>query len=205
MDQRIELEVGLTDRLMTALYLNGKTVAQPDASGSIGVSTEWGSISSEWKYKLLDPVADALGVALYAEGTAAMDELELEGKLIFDKKVGPVLFAGNIVVENEWGFAVGSVGSELFLELDLAGSYFLTDRLSLGVELRNHNAFPAGGGLEHSALFAGPVIAYGEKTWWMAFTFLPQLPALKQSPAATTLILDSLEKYNARLLFSFHI
>lgn len=202
-DQRLEFEVGVTDRLMTSLYLNGKTVAAPDSAGDIAISTEWGSVSNEWKYKLLDPAADAVGLALYGEVTAATDELELEAKLIVDKRIGNVLLAGNLVLENEWGFTVGEVGSELVAEVDLAASYFLTDRLTLGVELRHANIF-AGGAFEHSALFFGPTVAYARDDWWVALTIMPQLPNFVQ-PSGTALDVGDFEKFNARLLFSFHL
>jgi hypothetical protein len=204
-DQRLELEVGLTDRLMTALYWNGKAVAAPDAAGDIAIETEWGSFSSEWKYKLLDPVADALGLAIYGELTAATDELELEAKLILDKRVGRLLLAGNLVVEYEFGFGATEVEREAAIEVDLALTYFLNDRLSLGLEARNHNLIVPDGGLVASALFAGPVIAFSEKNWWVALTFQAQLPAISGATPGYPINVDEHERFHTRLLFSFHL
>ena len=59
-------------------------------------------MSSEWKLKLSDPVADRAGVALYAELSAGPSEVELEGKLIFDKRAGRFLGALNLAAEHEW-------------------------------------------------------------------------------------------------------
>lgn len=204
LDQRLELEFGLTERLMAALYLNGSTVAAR-ANDSIVLSTTFGSVSAEAKYKLLDPVADVLGFALYGEATTHTNGVDLEAKLIFDKRIGELLLAANLVVEHEWQFGLSETERELALEVDLAASYFITHNLSVGLELRNQNVIPGGAGLRYSALFAGPTVAYAEKGWWVAFSLLPQLPALKRSQPGSTLILDDRERYNARLLFSFHL
>src|SRR5262245_2737073 len=48
-DQRAEFEVGLTDRLQTALYLNFEAVSQE--TGDVMESEfAFGGVSSEWKY-----------------------------------------------------------------------------------------------------------------------------------------------------------
>lgn len=203
-DQRLEFEVGLTDRLMLALYLNteAKTAQVGDAYET---EFEFGGFSTELKYKLLDPVADPVGLALYGEFTGSTNEMEVEGKIILDKRVGNFLFAANLVGEYEWEFeGPNELEREVVAEVDLAGSYFLSDRFSLGLELRNHNEF-TDEGWEHSALFAGPVLAYGGDTWWVAVTGLAQLPALKKAEDSTSnLILDEHEKFNGRILFAFH-
>jgi hypothetical protein len=68
-DSRIEAELGLTDRLQTAFYLNMKAVTADTPAGRSS-STELEGISSEWKFKLSDPVADRVGAALYGELSA---------------------------------------------------------------------------------------------------------------------------------------
>src|SRR5207249_2601297 len=78
-DHRAEFEFGLTPRLMTALYLNWKDVASQDnttPNPSLKKEFEWQGISSEWKYKMTDPVADKIGSALYSELTLGTDEVE---------------------------------------------------------------------------------------------------------------------------------
>ncbi len=205
-DQRLEFEVGLTNRLQTAFYLNFTSVSQNTPDGRAN-SFSFGGVSSEWKYKLTDPVADAIGFALYGEVTGSTDELELEAKLIFDKAIGRALFAANIVGEYELEFGFNDTKKELKLEIDLAAAYFLTEHLALGLELRSVNEFENAEEFEDSALFAGPVIAYATKGWWMALSVLPKLPALKKgsADAGRTLILSHQEKVVARLLFSFHL
>src|SRR5262245_47921105 len=71
-DQRVEFEVGLSNRLQTSFYLNMHAVTA-QADSSLGTEFEWGGFSNEWKLKLKDPVADAFGLALYFEWGASTD------------------------------------------------------------------------------------------------------------------------------------
>jgi len=201
-DQRLEFEVGLTAQLQTSIYLNFSALTA-ETMGVKSSQFEFGGVSSEWKYKLTDPVADAVGFAGYAELTASPSFYELEGKLIFDKVLGKTLLAANLVgaYEKETDHQ-----EELELELDLAATYFVTQHLSLGLELRNHNELEEADEWEHSTLYAGPVLAYTTETWWVALGVLPQLPALKKPSTETgARVLDGGEKWNARLLFSFRL
>lgn len=203
-DLRGEFEVGLTHRLQTAFYLNGRSISKETATGDKQTEFEFTGVSSEWKYKLFDPVADVLGLALYGEITGSTDELELEGKFIADKRIGDVLFAANLVVENEWEFGPVGPERELVIEGVVGLSYFFTPTFSAGLELRNHNLFFEDDRWKHSALFLGPVFSYAETGWWVALTVLPQLPALKGSTPSDGRILDEHEKVNLRLLFGIH-
>ncbi|MFL5343566.1 MAG: DUF6662 family protein [Hyalangium sp.] len=203
-DERVEFEVGLTERLQTSLYLNLNSVTQR-VGGELQSSTNFDGVSNEWKYKLMDPVADAFGLALYGELGLKPDELELEAKLILDKRIGPVLLAANLVLENGVEFEAEETEPELALELVGGASYFFTPHFSLGVEVRNTNLFPEYESWEFSALHAGPVVSYASDNWWVSLTVLPQLPALKRTEGGGTLVLTEHEKFNARLLFSFHL
>src|SRR5690349_6068799 len=78
-DHRAEFEFGLTDRLMTSFYLNWQKISEADNTTtppSIQSSSDFTGVSSEWKYKLSDPVADKIGSALYGELTLGTDEME---------------------------------------------------------------------------------------------------------------------------------
>src|SRR5512138_3244911 len=84
-DERLEFEIGVLPGLQTSLYVNLTAVAQ-GVNGSLAKSTEV-SVSNEWKWRLLDGNVDGIGLALYGEITGGVDELELEGKLIVDKRI----------------------------------------------------------------------------------------------------------------------
>jgi hypothetical protein len=205
LDHRLEFEFGVIDRLQTAWYLNFSTLSKDEASGRVR-EFKWQGISWEWKYKVLDPVANPIGFALYFEPAFGPGEAAVEGKLILDKRLGNFYGAFNAVFEHEWNFEKkGTTEREMAVEFDLGLAYFLTPNFSAGIEVRNHNEIPAGKGWEHSALFVGPVVSYATRTWWATLTVLPQLPALKKNDSGSTLILDEHERLNARLLFGIHL
>jgi hypothetical protein len=201
-DERVEFEMGVAERLQTAWYLNFRGRAR-GSGAQFSESFDFQGVSWEWKYKVMDPVADALGLALYGEIGLAPSELELEAKLIFDKRFGPFLAAVNLVGEQEWGYDGTSVEGELKLELD-GGFAWLTDfGVALGLELRSTNVM-VGGALAHAGVFLGPTVSYSARSWWAALTLQPQLFA----PAGATvggLDLAEFERVNLRILFGWHL
>jgi hypothetical protein len=210
LDHRIAFEVGVAEHLMTAFYLNLGNESEADAVGGVATAFAWKGVSSEWKYKLLDPVADAVGLGFYGEFSYNTDGMELEPKILFDKQAGRWLFAANLITEFEYA----ATGDEMELEeiapdLTLGATFEVSKGFHAGLEARNHNAIVknADEEMEHefSALYLGPVVSYATESWWMTFSLLPQLPALSKAEGGSILVLDDGEKINARLLFSFHI
>lgn len=210
LDQRMEFEFGLGNNLMSAFYLNTSWRLQDENGAEAGgnaVPSQEVSISSEWKYKLLDRVANPVGLGLYGEATLGLNEFELEGKLLLDKQVNNFLVAFNGVIEQEWETELEegttNVGKELNLEFNLGASYQMAGAFSMGIELRNTNTIKDGE-VENSVLFAGPVLAYSDENWWAALTIMPQVTAFKGATNGR-LSLDDHEKVESRLLFSFHL
>ena len=210
LDQRTEFEIGLANNLQTSFYLNTEwkvfddngTTAGGNSTSSVGVS-----FSNEWKLKLAYRVADPMGFALYGEWTLGLSETELEGKLILDKQVGPLLLAFNVVGEQEWETelvnGVEETTKEFKLQLVGGVSYDVTRAFALGLEARNVNTY-LNGDLAISTLFAGPAVSYTAETWWATLTFLPQVTAFKGATDGG-LNLNDHEKFETRLLFSFHL
>lgn len=204
-DHRFEFELGLTPRLQTAWYFNFSSITQDEGDHRVS-EFEWRGISWEWKYKLLDPVADPVGMGLYLEPGLSTGEAELETKFIVDKHVGRTYGAFNVTLEHEWDYEEqGETEREMSLQFNLGLAYFLSPAVSAGIEVRNHNEFPSGEGLEHSALFAGPVISYAASNWWVTLTLMPQLTPLKKNEAGDALLLHEHERFNARLLFGIDL
>jgi hypothetical protein len=200
LDHRLELEIGITDRLLTALYVNFSGQATDDESGQRVSEFEYEGVSSEWKLKLTDPVADALGTGVYGELTVAPTETELELKGLFDKQLGDVLVAFNATGEFGWEHQPGGSEMELLLEPTLGASYAITPGFGAGVEVQNRMVL-ADGELEHATLFAGPVVSYAAPSWWATLSAMPQLIDLQSS----TLNLDSNERLELRLLVASHL
>ena len=209
-DQRVEYEFGVSRNLMGSVYLNATNSFQdsagvtksgdPISSSSLGFSTEW-------KYKLMDRVADPLGLALYGEFTAGPSATELEGKLLMDKEIGRSLLAFNAVLERGWDNEIengsASTSADYELEFDAGFSYAISNQFSAGLEAQNVSEIE-GGEIETSPLFLGLVAAYESEGWWTALTFMPQVTTFAGATSGH-LDLEAHEKYEARILLSFHI
>lgn len=210
-DNRLEFEIGLTNKLQTAFYLNMRNTTQTNPmNGDYETEFEWEGISSEWKYQALNKYKDGLGFAPYLEIGLNTREIELETKLIFDKNISKkFITAFNIVTEYEWEFnpSPEKTSKELSIEFDLGLAYDVTNNFSVGLEARNVNAIPNAEGIEYSALFIGPNLSYRTESWFFAFTYLPQLPAIKRSENMpnSSLILDEQERNNLRMIIGFSL
>ncbi len=204
-DYRLEFERGIADRLVTALYFN---FSHQTAGAAHNTSTDW-SFSNEWKYKVLDPVGDPVGLALYGEITGGPHQLDLETKLILDKYFAGFIAALNLVTEYGWEFRDGKTTRDLRLEADSGVVYSLGAGFFLGLEGRNETIISSDGGFESSAFFAGPVFSYAASAWWATATLLPQLGAIQSTDlaAASNSHLDLVqhERFVARLLVGIHL
>ncbi|MEO5802259.1 MAG: DUF6662 family protein [Verrucomicrobiota bacterium] len=176
-DFREEIEYGLLDNLSTSLYLNFRDTHTDDGVTSES-KFEFKGISSEWKYRLLNPNTDPVGLALYFEPTYNGTEVELEEKLILSKNFGEKWQAAfNVSLEQEWEFEHNETRRESVLEFTGGVSYKLTPHWALGLEARNHRVFE---GVDYgdkiaSAWFVGPAVHYGSSKWWATLTMLPQI------------------------------
>jgi len=220
-DERLEFEVGLTDRLQTALYLNASHISAADKNDTLGIinSESEFSISSEWKLKLSDASTNFIGSGLYAEVTISGTEFEVETKILLDKRINNHLIAFNIVSELEWAQEIetevidGKIEQDSKmaleatpLEFDLAYMYHIKPNFGIGIEAIDHYEITPSGGLEHSALLAGPSLFWNPKDskHSILINFLPQIMNMYKTAAQpNALDLDEYEKYNFRILLDF--
>ena len=206
-DNREEFEIGLGSRLQTAFYLNLTSITSSTDINSIkSLETEHEiSFSNEWKLKLMDPVADPLGLALYFEYGIGSSEYEVEGKLIIDKRISNLTIAANAVYELEYAPFVKDDhtdwGKENPADFDLAFAWSVTSKFAVTLENTFKNVF-ADGELEHSALYTGPGFSWVQNNFWMNFTILPQVASFK-GQTGSSLNLNEFEKVQFRLIFSY--
>jgi len=199
-DNRAELELGLGGLLQTSVYLNFGTVYD----GPSGTTVQNWSLSNEWKWKLLDPVADVFGLALYGEVTVGVSEEELEAKLILDKRVGKLLLALNLIGELEWENLFSGWRHEQVLEASAGGEYALGAGFHLGLEARVNAVWETGTGFVGGAFFVGPVLSFVRPTWWLALSVMPQVAGFGNG-TVNGLELDEHERLNIRLLAGFDL
>ncbi|MBX7136465.1 MAG: transporter [Oligoflexia bacterium] len=174
---RTEFEYGITDKLMTAFYLNWDSV-HADGVPDEESETEFKGVASEWVYQLSNPHLEPIGSALYVELATDGIEYEIEGKLLLSKEVERFVFAANAVYEAEWEREDNRTEHEGTLELTAGAAYRFADAWSAGVEFRNKSAYPGGfdlSGQEYNVLSVGPNLHYGAPKWWATLTVLPQI------------------------------
>ncbi|MBP7400698.1 MAG: hypothetical protein KA954_13995 [Chitinophagales bacterium] len=206
-DNRSEFEIGLGGKLQTAFYLNistaTKAIGDVDAM-SLSTSYDF-SFSNEWKLKLLDPVANPVGLALYAEYGIGTSEYELEGKIILDKKIDKLTIATNLIYEMELEpepeFDGTDWEKEHKAEISLGFAYQISPSMNITVENLYRNVIEDGE-WEHSAYYAGPGFSYVYKNFWANFTVMPQIVSFKEQNNSH-LDLEEFEKLQCRLIFSY--
>jgi hypothetical protein len=227
-DYRIELEHGFTNRLTVSGYANfaGHHIRglEPDFENTNREFALRG-LSAEFKYNVLSPYKDGLGLTLYAEpawsrihgGGEKGTELELEFKAILQKNFldDRLIWASNFTFEPEWekerevdevtGETEAAWQKELKLEVSTGLSYRVAPGWYVGAEGRYASVYPHwtdGLHRETYAVFAGPSVHYGGKRWWFTATYLPQLFG-KPSPAGSR-ALDEFEKREMRLKVGYN-
>lgn len=213
LDQRLELEFGITNKLQGALYLNsrsenylakdkdGKFIADGDYL-KLEQKHAFKGFSFELKHQLMNSNLNPFGFAYYTEIGVQTKELELEGKLLFDKSFGKWTTALNLEGEAELEYEVESEGNETETELEaeafkwganLGLSYALSPRQGFGIESRLHKVSEEDE--QEVAVFAGPSWNFAGEKWWGVVSVLPQIGSKTEFH----------EKLEARFLLGFHI
>ena len=228
-DYRIELEHGFTNRLTISGYANFDSHnihgLEPDFE-DVNRDFAFKGLSAEFKYNVLSPFKDGLGLTLYAEPAWSRihsvegekgTEYELELKAILQKNFmdDRLVWAANFTFEPEWekekepGEVAGEFETEWEKELKLEVSTGLSYRFApgwyAGFEGRYASVYPdwtEGLHRETYAVFAGPSVHYAGKKWWATVTYLPQLFG-SPSPHGSR-ALDEYEKRQLRLKVGYN-
>jgi len=201
-DFREELEYGITERLKTALYLNFTHVDSSDVHNRIDEDgTTFKGISSEWTYRVLDPVEKPVGLSLYGEVTVSDNEVELEEKLILGQYWGSWGAALNIAFEQEWEKEGDETEEEGILDITGGIARYLNRHWSVGLEARNKRIFPDYDSEENSAWFVGPNVHYKGIRWGGTLTVLPQVYGSGDG-ARDDLQLEEYERVEVRVIAS---
>lgn len=179
---REEFEAGLTDRLSASLYLNLNSVYESQLDLGTGLVTttnefEFDGISTEWKYLVLSPDTDKLGVLLYFEPRYSSTELEFEVKLVLQKNLGEDWVAAlNLVGENEYQYTATSQEVVGKGQVTAGLAFRMTPKSSVGLELVNDRVWPDQWGYEAwNTWYLGPSFHYAAPKWWVTFSLLPQV------------------------------
>lgn len=212
LDQRLELEVGLGKKVMTAFYINSELFNFADTA-STGMNQELKiSFSNEWKWKSSDPAANRIGFAIYEEIEVGGNNIESETKLIFDKRWQKDLLAFNMVgvyeiekeIERENNITKAEWESSSPVSFYLAYMHFFKPEIGLGLEARNNNDITKNEGWINSVLFAGPSLHASIGNFFTNLSVLPQLINLRKTVAAPgNRDLNAYEQAEVRLLVGY--
>ena len=225
-DYKLEVEHGITNRFGVSGYAKFASHHVRGIGGEfepVSRDLAFQGVSAEFKYKLLDPAHDRLGLVLYAEPGwsriskltgAHSRELELELKAIVQKNFvhDRLAWATNLTLEPEWerkevtsGAAEPEREKELKLEMASGLAYQVAPKWWLDAEGRYHSSYPDwmhGLHRENYAVYAGPTVHYDGGKWGMTATWQPQLFG---SPHArsSSIELEDHEKQELRLKLSY--
>src|SRR5262245_31294228 len=168
-DFRHELEIGVTDRLQTSIYL--ADWFYENAAGHSG--SVYSDSALELIYNLTNPVIDAVGLSLYQEYRVGDRLFEWESKLIAHKNLGPLILAYNATLEAIW--EEGLARREGQFQQAVGASYDLSTRISVGLELLHEFVFPEWHDTEKIRnVFIGPSVSYRNQNWFVTVTALAQ-------------------------------
>lgn len=198
-DFKQELEYGITDRLQVSLYFNeryhsyaGGSIEDDDGAAKRLHRFAYDGNQLAFKYNVLSPYKDAVGLAFYVEpGYSLIEkgpgdkvlEWELETKVILQKNFfdDQLITALNLTTEFAWGRPRPAGGEsfdgEMVWEATGGACYRVAPKWFVGVEARYETAFPNMdlNSQESWAFFAGPAVHYGGARWWATLTWLPQI------------------------------
>ena len=98
-----ELEYGLTPKLELGLYLTFAPAAGQEYQ-SVAPPVEGNGLKQRLKYRFADARQWPIDLALYGEFVEDQREIELEVKIILERRFGPVRIAANATGEREYYF-----------------------------------------------------------------------------------------------------
>lgn len=227
-DYRFELEQGVTGRLAISGYLNFRSVKarglEPEFK-DVKRDFSFQGINTAFKYNLLSPYRDGLGLTFYVEpGWSRIDqvtgekgtEYELELKALLQKNFldDRLIAVANFTFEPEWekekeeiapGVTETEWEKELVLEFTTGIGYRIAPNWVAGAEGRYSSVYPdwtKGLNREAYAVSAGPSIHYGGRKWWFTATYLPQLSGSPSPGRSRTL--GEYEKRELRLKVGYN-
>jgi hypothetical protein len=174
------------------------------------------SFSMYAKYKLLDPVANSVGMALEAEVQFGSNYINYIPKLILDKRFGNNYLAFNVWAAVHRAKAIVPATditkaptvitvSEPPVEFDLSYMRFTkNNNMAFGLESRFHSEKTDFAGWEHVALFAGPAFHVRGDKWFFNLSAMPQITNLHKSwIAPDSKVLDEHQKFELRTMLGF--
>lgn len=164
-----EIEYGLTDKLEIALYLMFVPGPNSDVYRSVPLLPMGNGSSQRVRYRFADPGAWPIDVAVYGEVTENDREIELEGKIILQRRIQNLRLITNLWGEREMYF---SGEREWVLNPTLGATYEFSPKFHLGLEAWMRAEYSDGeegprAFNEGPHVFVGPAFMFNfGRVWW---------------------------------------
>ncbi len=163
-----EFEYGITDRLELGLYV--VYVPSPAEYTSVAPMTEVTGAKQRLRYVFADPGEWPIDVGVYGELVEGDTEVEFEGKILLQRRIGKLRIDTNLWAEYE--LLVGSSQRDVVLNPTLGATYEITPAVHLGAEgwMRAEFSDRAPSPLPFAlrpAVYVGPAMLFNfGKLWW---------------------------------------
>lgn len=165
-----EIEIGLLERLELGLYFT----YVPDFGDALANETQLAGagtgLKQRLRYYFADPGQWPIDVGVYGELVENEREIELEAKLLLQRRFGKLRVAANLSAEYELYF---DKQREIVLDPSLGATYEITPKVHVGLDAWMRGEYPRNPkpavrtfGLGPQA-YAGPVALFDfGKLWW---------------------------------------
>lgn len=193
-DFRTELEYGLTDNVQIGVYVADWQV-QDSVAGDGRANAKYNDAAIELIRNLTSPTTDFFGSALYGEVQLGDQRFKMEGKLLLQKNIGPVVLAYNAILEAEWEGAQAGYYNEQrgTIGQTLGASYQFNPHFLFGGEFQQEIDLPGWKSANPSIIYAGPNASVRFGRYYLTTTAMIQATAI--SGAAD---------FQLRTIFGFH-
>jgi len=186
-----ELEYGITDKLELGLYFQLSDFPSGEPGGAIEYPARIDGIKQRLRYRLAEANEWPVDVSLYGEVAELQQELEFEGKINLEKRIGRLQLLVNLWAEREWYYAGQQ---EWVLNPTGGGDWEINPNVHIGLEGWMHAEY---GGTVNSGnpnlggssvafnpaphVFLGPTLELGSGRFWFTVAPYVQLTDLGRS------------------------
>jgi hypothetical protein len=165
-----EFEYGITDRLELGLYVTFEPQPPGNTLGATPVLTEGNGIKERLRLRLAEQGEWPLDVGLYGELVENDRELEFEGKIILQRRIGDFRVVANLWGEREYE-QYSSHQGDWVINPTLGMTYQVTPMFQPGLEAWMRAEFPANGPSprtfnEGPQAYVGPTMMFDFGNFW---------------------------------------
>jgi hypothetical protein len=178
-----EFEYGITDRLELGLYV---TFEPNPGSAFVNVPrlTEGNGLKERLRLRLAEEGQWPVDIGLYGELVENDQEIELEGKIIVQRRIGNLRVVANLWGEREYNYVPATANGHIFSQADwvinptLGATYQVTPSLYPGVEGWLRAEFPSGASGPRAfnlgpSVYVGPTMMFNfGNFWWSTGLYL---------------------------------